>query len=125
MRRLILALVVLCGFVVAVAQNVPVPPANPLNYFLKSLENEAGLNPRGVVTERQTFPPRKPPEATRTDFPAPYPLVVALLRQNWRVTVSTGEPIAGRDSWKLERLPANAPAGECSSGQESTLRPRP
>lgn len=107
MRRLILALLMLCGFVVAVAQNVPVPPANPLNYFLKSLENEAGLNPRGVVTERQTFPPRKQPEATRTDFPAPYPLVIALLRQHWRVNISIGEQIAGRDSWKLELTPDN------------------
>ena len=109
MRRLALLLVMLCS-VAAFAQSIPVPPANPLNYFLKSLENEAGLNVRGVVTERQTFPPRKEPEATRKDFPAPYPLVIALLRQNWRVAVSTGEQIAGRDSWKLELAPNNLAA---------------
>ncbi len=102
--------VMLCCFIVAAAQNIPVSPANPLNYFLKSLENEAGLNVRGVVTERQTFPPRKQADATRTDFPAPYPLVVTLLRQNWSVTVSTGEQIAGRDTWKLELSPANMAA---------------
>lgn len=110
MRRFaLLLLVVLCS-VVAFAQNIPVPPANPLNYFLKSLENEAGLNVRGVVIERQTFPPRKQSDATRTDFPAPPPLVVALLRQHWRVTVSTGEQIAGRDTWKLELSSANQAA---------------
>jgi hypothetical protein len=109
MGRLALLLVMLCGFV-AFAQTIPVPPANPLNYFLKSLENEAGLNVRGVITERQTFPPRKEANATRTDFPAPPPLVVGLLRQNWRVTVSNGEQVAGRDSWKLELTPDNAAA---------------
>ena len=109
MRRFALLLVMLFA-VVAVAQNIPVPPANPLNYFLKSLDNEAKLNVRGVVLERQTFPPRKQAEATRTDFPAPPPLVIALLRQNWRATVSTGEQIAGRDTWKLELMSANAAA---------------
>ena len=111
MRRFALLLVgVLCSLVVAVAQNIPMPPANPLNYFLKSLETEAGLNVRGVVSERQIFPPRKESDATRTDFPAPPPLVVALLRRNWRVAVSNGEQIAGRDTWKLELLSANIAA---------------
>lgn len=111
MRPLALLLgMVVCGLFVAVAQSIPVPPPNPLNYFLKSLENEAGLNVRGVVTERQTFPPRKQADATRTDFPAPYPLVVALLRQNWRVAASLGEQIAGRDTWKLELTPNNVAA---------------
>jgi hypothetical protein len=109
MRWFAVWLVMLCG-VIAFAQSVPTPPANPLNYFLKSLENEAGLNVRGSVMERQTFPPRKAPDATRTDFPAPPPLVVALLRQNWRVTISTGEPIAGRETWRLEFTPNNAAA---------------
>ncbi len=113
MRPLALLLaMMLCGFVaaVAVAQSIPAPPLNPLNYFLKSLENEAGLNVHGVVTERQTFPPRKQPDATRTDFPAPPPLLVALLRQNWRVSASLGEQIAGRDSWKLELTSNNLSA---------------
>ena len=110
MRRLAL-MVVLLGFAAAaVAQNIPVPPANPLNYFLKSLDNEAGLNVRGVVQERQTFPPRKETDAARTDLPAPPPLVVALLRRNWSVTVSIGEQIVGRDTWKLELANANGAA---------------
>ena len=109
MRRLALMVMLFCG-VVAIAQSIPVPPANPLNYFLKSLENEAGLNVRGVVIERQIFPPRKESDASRTDFPAPPPLVIALLRQNWRATVSNGEQVAGRDTWKLELSNLNAVA---------------
>ena len=111
MRHLMLSLgAMLCSLIVAVAQSIPTPPAHPLGYFLRSLENEAGLNVRGVVVERQTFPPRKEASATRADFPAPYPLVIALLRQNWRVTAAIGEQIAGRDTWKLELAPANVAA---------------
>ena len=109
MRRFALLLVMLCSLI-AVAQSIPVPPANGLNYFLKSLENEAGLNVHGVVMEQQIFPPRKEPTATRTDFPAPPPLVVALLRQHWRVAVSNGEQVAGRDTWKLELIADNPAA---------------
>jgi hypothetical protein len=100
MRRLVLVALLLAG--VALAQNVPMPPVNPLNYFLRALEREAALNVRGSILERQVFPPRKDIELTKTEFPAPPPIFPALLRQNWRVTVRTGETIAGRQSWRLE-----------------------
>jgi hypothetical protein len=103
--RWALGVLLLAG--VTLAQNVPLPPVNPLNYFLRVLDNEARLNVRGVVSERQVFPPRKEPEATRGDIPAPPPIFPMLLRQGWTVTVNAGEQIAGRETWRLEFKPRN------------------
>jgi hypothetical protein len=105
MRRFVLASVLFAG--VTLAQNVPLPPANPLNYFLRSLEREAAVNVRGSILERQMFPPRKDVEQTKTEFPAPPPIYPMLLRQNWRVTVRTGEIIAGRQTWRVEFAPSD------------------
>lgn len=99
-----------CLLGLASAQTVLLPPVNPVNYFLRILENEASLNVRGVVQERQTFPPRKEAEQTRSDFPAPPPIAVVLLRQQWNVTSSIGENIAGRQTWRLDFAPLNPDA---------------
>jgi hypothetical protein len=103
--RSVLSVMLLAG--IALAQNVPTPPANPLNYFLRVLDNEARLNVRGVVSERQVFPPRKETELTRGEFPAPPPIFPMLLRQSWTVTIGIGESIAGRETWRLELKPGN------------------
>jgi hypothetical protein len=95
-------------------QAVPTPPANPINFFLRSLESEAKLNVTGSLTEHQVFPPRKETDQTRTDFPAPPPILPMLLRQNWRVTVTTGEAIAGRETWRLNFMPRNTSAPQFS-----------
>ena len=95
---------------VALTQVVPTPPANPINYFLRSLETEAKLNVSGSLAEHQIFPPRKDTDQTRTDFPAPPPILPGLLRQNWRATVMSGELIAGRETWRLNFTPINSSA---------------
>ncbi len=98
--RWLIAVILLAG--VSVAQSLPTPPANPLNYFFRALENEAKLNVTGSVLEHQVFPPRKEADQTRADIPAPPPIFPALIRQGWQVKAFVGERIAGRDSWRLE-----------------------
>jgi hypothetical protein len=107
MHRIVLTCALCLLSLGAWAQNLPQPPANALNYFLKALRTEAGLNVSGTVSERQLFPPRKDADAVRKDFPAPPPLGVALLRRNWTAQASIGEPIAGRDTWRVDLTPNN------------------
>jgi hypothetical protein len=103
----VVALVIVFAVGLARAQSIPQPPENALGYFLRALQAEAGVNVRGMVQERQLFPPRKEPAATRTDFPAPPPLAVALLRRNWTAQASLGEQVAGRDSYRVDLTSSN------------------
>jgi negative regulator of sigma E activity len=101
----VMAVLLLLG--VAFAQNIPVMPKNPLNYLLRSLQTEAGLNFKGVVTETVTFPPRKETDQTKENLPAPPPINPNLLRQNFSSSLENGEQIAGRSTWKITLTPNN------------------
>ncbi len=101
----VLAVLLLAG--VAFAQNIPVMPKNPLNYLLRSLQTEAGVNLKGVVQENVIFPPRKEPDQTKENLPAPPPINPNLLRENFNSSIQTGEQIAGRNTWKITLSPKN------------------
>ncbi len=101
----VMVVVLLLG--VAFAQNVPVMPKNPLNYLLRSLQTEAGLNFKGVVQETVIFPPRKETDQTKENLPAPPPINPNLLRQNFNSSIENGEQVAGRNTWKITLIPNN------------------
>jgi hypothetical protein len=94
----------------ALAQTIPEPPANPINFFVRALQREAVTNLRGEVREVQVFPPRQVPEQTRTDLPAPPPLLPAWIRRNFNVSVELGEQVAGRETWRIRLQPKNSSA---------------
>jgi hypothetical protein len=98
-------LLLVTGF--AIAQNVPAMPENPMNFLLRSLQNEAGINLKGVVQETVIFPPRKEPEQTKENLPAPPPINQNLLRQNFSSSIMAGEQIVGRNTWKVTLTPHN------------------
>ena len=100
-------MLVLLGASLALAQNVPAMPVNPLNFLMKSLQTEAGINLKGVVQENVIFPPRKEPEQTKDSLPAPAPINPNLLRQNFSSSIVAGETIAGRSTWKIVLTPNN------------------
>jgi negative regulator of sigma E activity len=104
----VLAVLLLAG--VAFAQNIPVMPKNPLNYLLRSLQTEAGVNLKGVVQETVIFPPRKETNQTKENLPAPPPINPNLLRENFNSSIQTGEQIAGRNTWKITLAPNNRDA---------------
>jgi hypothetical protein len=95
---------------VAVAQNVPLMPANPLGFLLRSLQTEAGVNLKGVVEEAVIFPPRKETNQTKENLPAPPPINPNLLRQNFSSSIAAGEQIVGRNTWKVTLTPNNRDA---------------
>jgi negative regulator of sigma E activity len=98
----------------AVAQNVPTMPKNPLNFLIRSLQNEAGINLKGVVQENVIFPPRKEPDQTKENLPAPPPINPNLLRENFNSSIVAGEQIAGRNTWKITLTPNNQDAATFS-----------
>jgi negative regulator of sigma E activity len=100
-----IGVVLLAG--VAFAQNIPVMPKNPMNYLLRSLQTEAGLNFKGVVQETVIFPPRKETDQTKENLPAPPPINPNLLRQNFNSSIENGEQVAGRNTWKIRLTPNN------------------
>jgi negative regulator of sigma E activity len=104
----VMAVLVLAG--VAFAQNIPAMPKNPLNYLLRSLQTEAGLNFKGVVQETVIFPPRKETDQTKENLPPPPPINPNLLRQNFNSSIENGESIAGRNTWKITLTPNNRDA---------------
>jgi negative regulator of sigma E activity len=91
----------------AFAQNLPLMPVNPLNFLLRSLQTEAGINLKGVVEETVIFPPRKETHQTKENLPAPPPINPNLLRQNFSSSIQPGEQIAGRNTWKITLTPNN------------------
>jgi hypothetical protein len=107
-KVLTLCLTLLGG--VTLAQTLPNVPKDTVAFFMRSLQTEANFNIVGSVLERQQFPPRKEPEATRNDFSAPPPIALPLVRQNFRSNISVGEPIAGRDTWRIDFEPVNKDA---------------
>jgi hypothetical protein len=107
-RILTLSLTFLGG--VTLAQTLPALPKNPIAFFMTALQTEANFNIAGGVLERQLFPPRKEPEVTRSDLSAPPPIALPLLRQNFRSSITVGEPIAGRDTWRIDFEPKNTNA---------------
>ncbi len=104
-RFLSLCLTFLGG--VSLAQTLLTPPKNPVAFFVRALQTEANFNIAGSVLERQQFPPRKESEVTRNDLAAPPPIALPLLRQNFRSSVKVGEPIAGRETWRIDFEPNN------------------
>jgi negative regulator of sigma E activity len=108
--RLFAVMLILVGSSLGLAQNVPATPNNPINFLIKSLQNEAGLNLRGTVQENVIFPPRKEPVQTKDSLPAPAPINANLLRQNFNSSIAAGEPIAGRSTWKIVLTPNNRDA---------------
>ncbi len=102
-----LTFLLLTLFCLSLAQTIPEPPPNPINFLFRALEREAGKNLRGEVLERQLFPPRAVPEQTRADLPAP-PFSPVWIRKNFRAKASFGEQIAGRDTWRIDLEPNNS-----------------
>ncbi len=92
---------------IVTAQNLPLMPANPLGFLLRSLQTEAGINLKGVVEETVIFPPRKETHQTKENLPAPPPINPNLLRQNFNSSIQPGEQIAGRNTWKIILTPIN------------------
>lgn len=112
--RISSVMLILVGASFALAQNLPTMPVNPLNFLIKSLQTEAGVNLKGVVQENVLFPPRKEPEQTKDSLPAPAPINPNLLRQNFSSSIAAGEPIAGRSTWKIILTPNNHDAPSLS-----------
>jgi hypothetical protein len=102
-----LALFALC---VAVAQTIPEPPSNPINFLVRALQREAVTKLRGEVRELQLFPPRQISEQNRTEMPAPPPLLPAWIRRNFHVSTELGEQIVGRETWRITLQPKNSGA---------------
>lgn len=98
--------------VIALAQNAVNPPPHPALFFAESLEREAGAKLTGTVTQTVSFPPSKNPERALLELPPPPVTELQLFRHNFRVRIEAGEPIAGRETWRLglEAINPNAPS---------------
>jgi hypothetical protein len=111
--RLVLACssVLFFGFLPHTTAQEPFIDAYAL--LLRGLDREANLGLSGTVTETQLFPPRKTPQRQyQGELPAPPPVVVELLRSNYRANLEPGEVIAGRATWLLSLSPTNSEAPE-------------
>jgi hypothetical protein len=77
-------LLLVTGF--AIAQNVPAMPENPMNFLLRSLQNEAGINLKGVVQEtHHAKNPSKPKKTCLHLHPSTRIYCVKILaRASWR-----------------------------------------
>jgi negative regulator of sigma E activity len=91
----------------AFAQTPITAPERPPLFLGKSLEREAGVKVTGVVAQTITFPPSKNQERALQELPAPPVIEGQLLRRNFRASIEVGEPIAGRDTWRLTLKPNN------------------
>ncbi len=107
MRQVSRVFMLLLSAGLVLAQDFPVLPQNPLGFLIQSLQKEAGLNLKGVIEENVLFPPRKEPEQIKGNMPAPSPINPNLLRQNFSSSISAGEELVGRKTWKIILTPNN------------------
>ncbi len=107
LSALMLISVVMALSVNAFAQTPTFTPERPPLFLGKSLEREAGFKVTGVIAQTVTFPPSKNQERALQELPAPPVIEGQLLRRNFRASIEAGEPIAGRDTWRLTLKPNN------------------
>lgn len=106
----LIALIAASVVPVAAAQNPPIVPDRPAVYFMDALEREAGVQLTGTVTQTINFPPSNNPNRQLKELPPPPITELQLLRRNFRLMIEPGEPIAGRETWRLTLQPRNPSA---------------
>ena len=98
---------VAAGAAFPVAAGSLINPAQAAGQFLKALNREANWRLSGAVQETLLYPPRPDPARTLSELPPPPRINLALLKANYDVSVSAGEPIAGRATWRMLFAPRN------------------